>query len=169
MRVIKRSGDEVDFSRDKIHKSITRANDEVKAENKKYAASRETIDLIATRLYERCRKRTRPTPAEEIQDMIETELMKEGAYETAKQYIRYRCLSQNVFLPVLYSTGCINCRTLKDELDANGIEYEECKDVNKMLELGFDKVPMLEIDKGVFLDYENGMNWVNGGNQNEKQ
>ena len=35
MRVIKRSGAEADFSREKIHKAITRANDEVKAENKK--------------------------------------------------------------------------------------------------------------------------------------
>lgn len=165
MRVIKRSGAEADFSREKIHKAITRANDEVKAENKKYAASDEIIDLIATRLYERCRKRPRATPVEEIQDMIETELMKEGAYETAKRYIRYRCLSQNVFVPVLYSTGCVNCRTLKEELDSHDIQYEECKDVNRMLELGFDKVPMLEISKGVFLDYETSMNWVNGGYQ----
>ena len=70
MRVIKRSGAEADFSREKIHKAITRANDEVKAENKKYAASDETIDLIATRLYERCRKRPKATPVEEIKDMI---------------------------------------------------------------------------------------------------
>ena len=170
MRVVKRSGEEVDFSREKIHKAITRANDEVMAENKKHAASDETIDIIATRLYERCRKRTRPTPVEEIQDMIETELMKEGAYETAKRYIRYRCLSQNIFVPVLYSTGCVNCRALKTELEACGIEYEECNDVNRMLELGFEKVPMLEISKGIFLDYTTSMNWVNGGcNTNEEQ
>ena len=165
MRVIKRSGEEVDFSRDKIHKAITRANNEVKAENKKHAASDEAIDLIATRLYERCRKRPRPTTVEEIQDMIETELMKEGAYETAKRYIRYRCLSQNTFTPTLYSTGCPNCRTLKDALEVSGIEYEECGDIDRMLALNFDKVPMLEISKGVFLDYETSMNWVNGGYQ----
>lgn len=165
MKVIKRNGVEVDFSRDKIHKAITRANDEVKADNKKHAASDETIDLIAMRLYERCRKRPRATSVEEIQDMIETELMKEGAYETAKRYIRYRCLSPNIFVPVLYSTGCINCRMLKDELDSHDIQYEECKDVNRMLEMGFDKVPILEIAKGVFLDYEASINWVNGGYQ----
>lgn len=165
MKVIKRSGDEVDFNREKIRDAITRANDEVRAENKRHAASRETIDLIATRLYERCRKRPRATPVEEIKDMIETELMKEGAYETAKKYIRYRCLSQEAFVPVLYSTGCVNCRALKEELDSRGIQYEECKDVSKMLELGFDKVPMLEISEGVFLDYEKGIDWVNGGYQ----
>ncbi len=165
MKVIKRNGVEVDFSRDKIYRAITKANDEVRSFDEKDATSEDVINTIATRLYERCRKRSRATSVEEIQEMIETELMKEGAYETAKRYIRYRCLSKNVFVPVLYSTGCVNCRTLKEELDSHDIKYEECKDVKRMLELGFDKVPMLEIAKGVFFDYETSMSWVNGGYQ----
>jgi len=63
----------------------------------------------------------------------------------------------------LYSTGCVNCISLKEELDSRGIEYEECKDLNKMLELGFDKVPMLEISDGVYLDYEASKRWIQGG------
>lgn len=90
MKVIKRNGVEVDFSRDKIYKAIKSANEEVRSFDEKDAASDSTINTIATRLYERCRKRTRATSVEEIQDMIETELMKEHAYETAKRYIRYR-------------------------------------------------------------------------------
>lgn len=90
MKVIKRNGVEVDFSRDKIYKAIKSANEEVRSFDEKDAASDATINTIATRLYERCRKRTRATSVEEIQDMIETELMKEHAYETAKRYIRYR-------------------------------------------------------------------------------
>lgn len=90
MKVIKRNGVEVDFSREKIYNAIKKANDEVRSYNEKDAASDSTIGTIATRLYERCRKRTRATSVEEIQDMIETELMKEHAYETAKRYIRYR-------------------------------------------------------------------------------
>ena len=90
MKVIKRNGVECDFSRDKIYKAISRANDEVRSFNEKDAVSEAVINTIATRLYERCRKRTRATSVEEIQDMIETELMKERAYETAKRYIRYR-------------------------------------------------------------------------------
>jgi hypothetical protein len=162
MKVIKRNGIEVDFDRSKIVKAIMSANNEVDPKKK---ISDETIATIASRIYERIRKRTRTTAVEEIQDMVEIELMKEGAYETAKRYIRYRCLSQNVFVPVLYSTGCVNCRTLKENLDSHEIQYEECKDVSKMIELGFDKVPMLEIANGVFLDYEAGMNWVDGGYQ----
>ena len=90
MKVIKRNGAEVDFSREKIYKAIKSANEEVRSFDEKDAASDATINTIATRLYERCRKRTRATSVEDIQDMIETELMKEHAYETAKRYIRYR-------------------------------------------------------------------------------
>lgn len=90
MKVIKRNGVEVDFSKDKIVNAISSANNEVRSFNEKEAASDDTINKIVTRLCERCRKRTRATSVEEIQDMIETELMKEHAYETAKRYIRYR-------------------------------------------------------------------------------
>lgn len=90
MKVIKRNGVEVDFSRDKIFRAISKANDEVKAFDEKAAVSDAVVNTIAARLYDRCRKRNRATTVEEIQDMIETELMKERAYETAKRYIRYR-------------------------------------------------------------------------------
>lgn len=90
MKVIKRNGVEVDFDRNKIYQAITRANDEVRSFDEKDAAPEPVIATITSRLYERCRKRSRATSVEEIQDMIETELMKEHAYETAKRYIRYR-------------------------------------------------------------------------------
>lgn len=171
MKVIKRNGTESDLSRDKIYKAIVRANNEAREANPKESLSDEVVGIIATRLYERCRKRQRPTPVEEIQEMIETELMKEEGYETAKRYIRYRCMSRvEQFTPVLYSTGCVACRTLKDELDARGIQYEENNDVKYMLSLGFDKVPMLETSMGVYLDFDSSMNWIeNGGNMNEEQ
>lgn len=90
MNVIKRNGEEVEFNRDKIYNAIIKANNEVKSINEKEAISDTTINVIVSRLYDRCRKRSRATSVEEIQDMIETELMKERAYETAKRFIRYR-------------------------------------------------------------------------------
>lgn len=87
MKVIKRNGEEVDFDRKKIVKAITMANQEV---DPKKALSDETISIIVHRLYERMRKRSKPTSVEEIQDMVETELMKERAYEVAKLYVKYR-------------------------------------------------------------------------------
>ena len=86
MKVIKRDGTEVDFSRAKIIHAISKANDELAQINLKDTLSDDDIAAIATRLYERCRKRSRATSVEEIQDMVETELMKAGAYELAKLY-----------------------------------------------------------------------------------
>ncbi len=90
MKVIKRNGTEVDFDKSKIAKAISLANEDVAAVNPKNTIKAETISAIATRLYERCRKRSRPTSVEEIQDMVETELMKERAYEVARTYVKYR-------------------------------------------------------------------------------
>lgn len=90
MKVIKRNGEEVEFSRAKIVGAIAKANDELAQTNLKDTLSDDDINTIATRLYERCRKRQRATTVEEIQDMVETELMKAGAYELAKLYIKYR-------------------------------------------------------------------------------
>lgn len=90
MKVIKRNGEEVEFSRAKIVGAIAKANDELAQTNLKDTLSDDEINTIATRLYERCRKRQRATTVEEIQDMVETELMKAGAYELAKLYIKYR-------------------------------------------------------------------------------
>lgn len=87
MKVIKRNGVEVDFDRTKIVKAIMSANNEV--DPKKRIAD-ETIAIIASRIYERIRKRARTTTVEEIQDMVETELMKERAYDVAKLYVKYR-------------------------------------------------------------------------------
>lgn len=90
MKVIKRNGVEVDFDKSKIVKAISLASDEAASVNPKNALNKDTISTIATRLYERCRKRSRATNVEEIQDMVETELMKEGAYEVAKLYVKFR-------------------------------------------------------------------------------
>lgn len=87
MKVIKRNGVEVDFDRSKIVKAIMSANNEV---DPKKRISDETIAIIASRIYERIRKRARTTTVEEIQDMVETELMKERAYDAAKLYVKYR-------------------------------------------------------------------------------
>ena len=87
MKVVKRNGLEVDFDRSKIVRAISAANREVDA---KKSISDDTIAVIVNRIYERIRKRARTTSVEEIQDIVETELMKEGAYEVAKVYVKYR-------------------------------------------------------------------------------
>lgn len=61
---------------------------------------------------------------------------------------------------VLYSTGCPQCTVLKEKLRQKNIEYTECNDVNKMIELGIEQVPVLEIDEKL-LSFSEANKWIN--------
>ena len=89
MVVIKRDGREVKFERANISNAIMKAFDDV-AKTMPVSGAEDTANTIAIRLSSRYYKRNRAISVEEIQDDVETELMKEGAYEAAKAYIRYR-------------------------------------------------------------------------------
>lgn len=86
MIVMKRNGQEDQYTKTKIHNAVDKAVKEVMhgGENNSLA------DVVANRLDSRYRKRKRAISVEEIQDDVETELMKEQAYDVAKAYIRYR-------------------------------------------------------------------------------
>lgn len=164
MKVIKRNGMEVDLSREKIYQAIVKANDEVRSIDDKFATTDVVINTIATRLYERCRKRPVATSVQEIQDMIETELMKEGAYEVARHYIRYRCekdvKGNDMPIVVLYTQrGCTKCDILKKQLAAKKIEYDEVSDIETMVAMGLTRTPMLRIDNDL-KDYSEAIKWI---------
>lgn len=86
MIVMKRNGQEDQYAKSKIHNAIDKAVNDVmdSGDNSSLA------DTITNRLDARYRKRKKALSVEEIQDDVETELMKEQAYEVAKAYIRYR-------------------------------------------------------------------------------
>lgn len=89
MVVIKRDGREADFDKGKIANAILKAFTEVE----KLSAvgdKNEVPKKISTRLYNRYQRRNRVISVEEIQDDVETELMKEGEFVVAKAYIKYR-------------------------------------------------------------------------------
>ena len=90
MEVIKRNGKTIEFDINKIIEAITKANDELAERDLKDVISNEDINIIAKRIQAKCKRRKNPTHVEQIQDMIETELMKLNAYELAKLYIKYR-------------------------------------------------------------------------------
>lgn len=85
MIVIKRDGREDQYTKSKIHTAISKAIAEVNG-----AGDFSLATVITNRLDSRYRKRKRAISVEEIQDDIETELMREQAFEVAKAYIRYR-------------------------------------------------------------------------------
>lgn len=90
MNVIKRDGREVKFDRNRIINAISKASKQVGYENEKYMVPSDTINTIAERLYQRYRKRAHAANVEDIQDDVETELMRGGYFEVAKAYIKYR-------------------------------------------------------------------------------
>ncbi len=86
MKIIKRSGAEVTFDRDKIEKAVAKANNAGTVKE----LSDIQIECIAREVEEMGACLDRALSVEEIQELVETLIMKYGAYETAKRYIRYR-------------------------------------------------------------------------------
>ncbi len=84
MKVIKRDGRIVEYNREKIYTAINKANGDV-PENER--VKKKQIDNIIRHIEELNKKRML---VEDIQDHIETELMKIKKYALAKSYIIYR-------------------------------------------------------------------------------
>lgn len=60
---------------------------------------------------------------------------------------------------VMYSSGCPRCKTLKKKLDDAGIQYDTFTDVQKMIDMGFTDVPVLEVD-GQRMQFADAIKWV---------
>ena len=87
MKLIKRNGSEVVFENEKVYNAITKANNAVEDNHK---ISEKDIDKITKAVSKKCEKLRRAVSVEEVQDMVEDELMRIGAYVLAKTYITYR-------------------------------------------------------------------------------
>lgn len=87
MKVIKRNGSEVDFDIKKIEAAISGANDRV---DEKIRMTPVQIRRIADSVTVKCGDLGRSPAVEEIQDMVEQQIMRHGAFEVAKAYITYR-------------------------------------------------------------------------------
>lgn len=87
MKIIKRNGSEETFDRNKIKNAIIKANNET--EGKPELTERQ-IDYISLVIEDHCNEMGRALSVEEIQELVETHIILQGASETAKRYIRYR-------------------------------------------------------------------------------
>ena len=87
MKIIKRNGSEETFDRNKIKNAIIKANNET--EGKPELTERQ-IDYISLVIEDHCNEMGRALSVEEIQELVETHIILQGAPETAKRYIRYR-------------------------------------------------------------------------------
>ena len=86
MRIIKRDGSEETFNSKKIVNAITKANAATDSSN----ISDEKISEIAEYVEFKCNRLNRAVSVEEIQDMVENQIMAAGAFEVARNYVRYR-------------------------------------------------------------------------------
>ena len=86
MKVIKRNGSEVEFDKNKIIVAITKANEA----NVFHELTENQINEAADYIQYKCEKLNRAVSVEEIQDMVENQIMAHGAFEVAKEYVRYR-------------------------------------------------------------------------------
>ncbi len=84
MKIIKRNGSEVAFDAEKIVAAVWAAMKETGEDG--YAEARQVAYKVDAKAF----RRSGTLTVEDIQDLVETTLMDEGYYETARAYIRYR-------------------------------------------------------------------------------
>lgn len=59
----------------------------------------------------------------------------------------------------LYTTHCPKCHVLERKLSEKWIEYEEVTDIDKMLSMGFESVPILDVNEKV-MNYTEAIEWI---------
>ncbi len=87
MKIIKRSGAEVDFDPQKIVIAVTKANESVVPSER---MSEVQIRRIAEDVESAALNVNRSLSVEEIQDMVEDQIMNQRAFDVARRYITYR-------------------------------------------------------------------------------
>ena len=86
MKVIKRNGSEVDFDIRKIVAAVAKANKAAIREE----LTEEQIEEIADYINFKSSKMNRAISVEEMQDMVENQIMAQGAFNVARCYVKYR-------------------------------------------------------------------------------
>ena len=87
MKIIKRNGSEETFNISKITNAVRKANAEVLANEQ---LSEEQIETISKNVAVICQGIGHTPSVEEIQDLVENQIMAQGAYSVARRYITYR-------------------------------------------------------------------------------
>ena len=85
MKIIKRSGAENTFDKEKIENAVAKANITVEER----IGSLRRIGEIAQNIEDKCSEMNRAMDVETIQDWVEADIMRHGKYTVAKHYITY--------------------------------------------------------------------------------
>lgn len=87
MKIIKRSGEEVEFEKEKISIAISKANLEVSEDDK---LNEDQMEYIVNIIEKKVKKSRHIMNIEDVQNMVEEEIVSFGKYKLAKRYIIYR-------------------------------------------------------------------------------
>ena len=87
MKIIKRNGAEAIFEPKKIYNAVSKANCAVEPLNR---LSEEQIVIITEKVTAACQEMAGTPGVEDVQDLVEREIMSQGAFALAKAYITYR-------------------------------------------------------------------------------
>ena len=87
MKIIKRNGSEAVFDITKIIVAVSKANKEI---DERQRLTNEQIRTIAANVEGACAAMGRAASVEEVQDLVEKQIMGQGAFDVAKEYICYR-------------------------------------------------------------------------------
>lgn len=60
---------------------------------------------------------------------------------------------------IFYTTHCPKCKVLKTKMDKIELTYEVCEDVGKMLDLGIQTAPALQVNNTI-LDFGQAIQWL---------
>ncbi len=124
MKVIKRSGREVNFDPKKIREAIRKANASI---DEKDQIEPDQIDQITKEVSAKVMRRKRALTVEEIQDLVEKHIMKAGAYDLARAYITYRYRralarkSNTTDDQILSLIECVNEEVLQENSNKNPV------------------------------------------------
>lgn len=60
----------------------------------------------------------------------------------------------------VYTTHCPKCKVIETKLKAKNMDYVEVTDMNEIAKLGFQSVPVVEVD-GTIMDFAEANQWIN--------
>lgn len=66
---------------------------------------------------------------------------------------------------ILYSSGCPKCEVLKQKMIEKNIDFTECTDIETMLSLGIEQVPVLSIN-GELYEFAAAVRQINEREEN---
>lgn len=62
---------------------------------------------------------------------------------------------------VLYTIGCPKCNVLEKKMRMKGVQFEVCRDIPTMQELGITSAPRVRVDDGELMDFTKANKWIN--------